>query len=138
MSTLVVLLPQRQRLTARSVGGEPEGSSRSTEFEFVVSPDGLAIASSGRCVAALLPKANTVLAVTADADTSWHRIVLPKAPAGRLKAALIGVLEDALLEDADDVHLAVLRRQHDDGHLRAAAQLAAHLRAGQPGQHEVE
>ncbi len=107
MSTLVVLFPQRQRLRARNEGGEPEGSGRGTEYDFVVSPDGLSVASAGRCVAALLPKANTTVGVVADSDASWHRIVLPKAPAGRLKAALVGVLEDALLEDADDVHLAV-------------------------------
>ena len=57
--------------------------------------------------AALLPKAAGIVAVLADCDVSWHRIVLPKAPAARLRAALAGVLEDALLEDAEAVHLAV-------------------------------
>ncbi len=107
MSTLLVLFPQRQRLRATSVGAEPESSGRTTEFDYVLSPDGLAVASTGRCVAALLPSATTVVGVVADTDLSWHRIVLPRAPASRLKAALVGVLEDALLEDADDVHLAV-------------------------------
>jgi general secretion pathway protein L len=55
----------------------------------------------------LLPKATTVIAALADTDVSWHRITLPKAPASRLRAALGGVLEEALLEDADDVHLAL-------------------------------
>ena len=42
-----------------------------------------------------------------ETDVSWHRITLPKAPASRLRAALVGVLEDALLDDAESVHLAV-------------------------------
>ena len=48
-----------------------------------------------------------MVAVLADCDVSWHRIILPKAPAARLRAALTGVLEDALLEDAEAVHLAL-------------------------------
>src|SRR5664280_2785029 len=48
-----------------------------------------------------------VTAVVREADVSWHRITLPKAPAARLRAALVGVLEEALLEDAESVHLAI-------------------------------
>ena len=29
-----------------------------------------------------------------EADVSWHRITLPKAPASRLRMALVGVLEE--------------------------------------------
>ena len=107
MSTLVVQIPQRQHLRGSTGEPEPSGSGLSTEFSYVMSPDGLALESQGRCAAALLPKATSVVAVLADADVSWHRITLPKAPAARLRAALGGVLEDALLEDADDVHLAL-------------------------------
>src|SRR5262249_46988157 len=60
-----------------------------------------------RCAASLLPKASTVIAVVGDTDVSWHRITLPKAPTARLRAALVGVLEDALLDDAETIHLAV-------------------------------
>ena len=102
MSHLVVQIPQRQRLRSSAVGVEPESSGLAAEYSYVMSPDGLAIQSQGRCAAALLPKAGTVIAVLTDADVSWHRINLPKAPASRLRAALGGVLEDALLEDADD------------------------------------
>ena len=72
-----------------------------------MSPDGLSLETQGRSAASLLPKATTVVAVLADTDVSWHRIALPRAPAAKLRAALGGVLEDALLEDADDVHLAL-------------------------------
>lgn len=107
MSTLVVQIPQRPRLRGSAIGAEPQISGLGTEYIYVMSPDGLAIESQGHCAAALLPKATSVVAVLADADVSWHRISLPKAPAARLRAALGGVLEEALLEDADDVHLAL-------------------------------
>jgi general secretion pathway protein L len=107
MSTLVVQIPQRPRLRGRTGDPEPSASGLATEYSYVMSPDGLALESQGHCAASLLPKATTVVAVLADADVSWHRITLPKAPAARLRAALGGVLEDALLEDADDVHLAL-------------------------------
>jgi general secretion pathway protein L len=107
MSTLVVQIPHRPRLRGSAGGPEPRTSDLGTEYNYVVSPDGLAIETQGRCAASLLPKATTVVAVLADADVSWHRITCPKAPAARLRAALGGVLEDALLEDADDVHLAL-------------------------------
>jgi general secretion pathway protein L len=107
MSTLVILIPTRARLRSSAGSTEPEASGLATEYVYVSSPDGLALEAQGHCPAALLPKATTVIAVLADVDVSWHRIVLPKAPAARLRAALGGVLEEALLEDNDDVHLAL-------------------------------
>ncbi|HZE92080.1 MAG TPA: type II secretion system protein GspL [Rhizobacter sp.] len=109
MSTLVVQFPPRTRLRARNpeaVAGAPE-SRLGTEYRYALSPDGLALETQGVCAASLLPSAMTTVAVVSDGDVSWHRIVLPKAPAARLQAALVGVLEDALLDDADQVHLAV-------------------------------
>ena len=108
MSTLVVQIPERQRLHASGSRGTPaEASGLGTEYQHVTSPDGLALEAQGQCAASLLPKATTVVAVLADADVSWHRITLPKAPPARLRAALGGLLEEALLEDTDDVHLAL-------------------------------
>ena len=108
MSTLVVQIPRRQRLHASAKGdGQAEASGVGTEYHHVTSPDGIALDAQGQCAAALLPKATTIVAVLADADVSWHRITLPKAPSARLRAALGGLLEEALLEDADDVHLAL-------------------------------
>ena len=54
-----------------------------------------------------MPTRPVVIAVIQEADVSWHRITLPKAPASRLRMALVGVIEEALLEDAESVHLAV-------------------------------
>ena len=106
MSTLVVQIPERQRLSARG-GAAPESSGLGTEYAYVSTSDGLTMTGQGECGAALLPKAATVVALLADTDVSWHRITLPKAPAARLRAALAGVLEEALLADAEEVHLAV-------------------------------
>lgn len=108
MSILVVQIPERQRLSARG-GLAPDGaaSGPATEYAYVTSPDALVMTGQGEAAAALLPKAVTVIAMLADNDVSWHRITLPKAPAARLRAALVGVLEESLLTDADDVHLAV-------------------------------
>ena len=107
MSTLVVQIPPRARLRSSANGAAPDASGLATEYVYVTSPDGLALETQGHCAASLLPKATTVIAVLTDADVSWHRITLPRAPAARLRTALGGVLEDALLEDADDVHLAL-------------------------------
>jgi general secretion pathway protein L len=108
MSILVIQLPPHARLQSRAPGGTDPASAPpglSTEYGYVLSNDGLAPAAQGRCAARLLPKANTVVAVLADVDVSWHRISLPKAPQQRLQEALAGVLEEALLDE--DVHLAL-------------------------------
>lgn len=108
MSTLVIQLAARGRLRARSPGGaEPEAARPQHDYAYVLSSDGVAVAAQGECAPALLPDADSVALVLADSDVSWHRIALPKAPAARLRAALAGVLEDALLDDADKLHFAV-------------------------------
>jgi general secretion pathway protein L len=108
MSILVLQLAPRGRLHPRSPGGaETETTRAKGDCSFVLSPDGQAIASQGACAAALLPRADSVALVLSDSDVSWHRIKLPKAPGTKLRAALSGVLEEALLDDADSVHLAL-------------------------------
>lgn len=104
MSILVVKIPPRERLLPGR--GDPVERTAS-EYAYVLSSDGLAVSSAGQCAPALLPKADTVVAVLSDTDISWQRITLPRAPAQRLRAALVGVLEEALLEDAEALHLAV-------------------------------
>ena len=107
MSTLVIQLPERQRLHARALGETTFDRERRRYYVYVTSTDGLAFEAQGEAAAALLPRRSQVTAVVREADVSWHRITLPKAPAARLRAALVGVLEEALLEDAESVHLAI-------------------------------
>ena len=102
MSILVLLVPPRARLRA---GLEPTPAP--VEWRYVLSNDGRSAARQGSAAPSLLPRASSVVAVLADADVGWHRITLPRAPAKRLRAALMGVLEDALLEDADMMHFAL-------------------------------
>ena len=108
MSILVIQLPDRRRMGAGDAasGAAPAGTA-AIEYRYLTSADGRAVLAQGECAAALLPAATTVIAVLGDADVSWHRIVLPRAPAARLRAALVGVMEEALLDDPDAVHLAL-------------------------------
>jgi general secretion pathway protein L len=108
MSLLVIQLPPRDRLSARGTGPETAGHVRlPTEWDFVSSADGRSVGQSGRAALALLPRADNVVLLLADADVSWHRVDLPKAPTARLRAALAGVMEEALLDDDEAMHLAL-------------------------------
>lgn len=107
MSTLVLQIPARSRLRPGEATSPAERDPTGVEYLYSVTTDGLDIDTAGQCVAALLPKADQVVAVLADADVAWHRITLPKAPTSRMRAALIGVLEEAVLEDTEAIHFAV-------------------------------
>ena len=107
MSTLVIQLPEHPRLRARAADEAAPDPGRRREYVYVTSADGIEFEAQGEAGAALLPRRSQVIAVVREADVAWHRITLPKAPASRLRAALVGVIEDALLDDAESVHLAV-------------------------------
>jgi general secretion pathway protein L len=108
MSLLVIQIPPRTRLAAQAADAPAAAAGGSAEgYAYVLSPDGVQAAAAGRAQPALLPKADSVVAVLADADVGWQRITLPKAPAARLRAALGGILEDHLLEDDAALHLAL-------------------------------
>ena len=107
MSTLVIQLPEHQRLRARATGEIALDPGRRRDYVYVTSADGIEFEAQGEAAAALLPRRSQVIAVVREADVAWHLIKLPKAPASRLRAALTGVIEEALLEDAESVHLAV-------------------------------
>lgn len=108
MSVLVISLPPRDRLGARAAGAEAVAGLRlPQEWDFVFSADRTAVAQAGRAAAALLPKAEETVLLLADADVSWHRVKVPKAPSARLRAALAGTLEEALLDDEESLHYAL-------------------------------
>lgn len=108
MSLLVVLLPPAERLAAQHASGGAEAAGRlPPEWPFVLSADGRSPSSQGQAAAALLPRADRTVLVLAEADLSWHPVDVPKAPAARLRAALAGVLEEALLDDESKLHLAL-------------------------------
>lgn len=100
MSVLVILLPPRPRATV-------DADRPPVDHAFVFSADGQTLSRQGRAAAAQLPRADSVCLALADADVSWQRVAVPKAPAARARAALGAVLEDALLDDDEAVHLAL-------------------------------
>lgn len=104
MALLVILLP------AQPAGGTAPDPAQ--PLAWLLSPDGLAIARQGRGAPAELPRADTVVAVLPDGEAAWHRPTMPKAPANRLRAALAGLLEEQLLAEDDEVHLALAPRHH--------------------------
>lgn len=103
MPLLVILLPAPPRADA------PAASEPAT-LDWLLSPDGLAVAQRGSSAAALCPKADTVVAVLPPQAVAWHRPLAPRAPANRLRAALGGLLEEQLLAEDDEVHLALAPR----------------------------
>ncbi len=109
MSTLLLFLPQRSRLRAQGRGA-PLAEARSDtgrEYDYVLSADGRHVQSQGRAPAALLPRADAVLALPAEADLSWQSLTLPRVPRGKLRAALAGLLEEQLLDDTEQLHFAL-------------------------------
>ncbi len=104
MTTLAVSIPPRPRQRAGAVTPPAAGSG---ELAYALSNDGLSVHREGRAAPALLPKADQVVAVLAAPDISWHRITCPKAQSTRMAAALAGLLEEAVLDDAGQLHFAL-------------------------------
>lgn len=99
MTMLVLLWPEA-----------PDGEAPAApadELAWVLSGDGLTVAQQGRSAPAQLPRADSVIAVLPARALSWRRVTVPKAPAGRLRAALGGMLEEQLLDEDTDTHLAL-------------------------------
>ena len=108
MALLVILLPEPARVGAQAGTAAPD--SPTAPLSWLLSPDGLVISRQGETAPALCPKADTVVAVLPAGAVAWHHLAAPKAPAKHLRAALGGVLEEQLLDDDDNVHLALAPR----------------------------
>ena len=101
MSTLIITLP----LSA---------GDAAARYDHVLTPDGQTVALHATAPAAGLPDArrgtsDTVAVVPVEA-LSWHRVELPKgigASSPRLRAVLQSLLEDRLLDDPEELHLAI-------------------------------
>ncbi|XHS80028.1 type II secretion system protein GspL [Burkholderiaceae bacterium UC74_6] len=104
MSTLLLLLPPRERLRSQGLAESQTAPTSLDAMAWHLSPDGRQLGPHGRGLP--LPAASEVVLVLADADVAWRRTTVPKA--GRLlRQALAGLLEESLLDDADDVHFAL-------------------------------
>ncbi len=104
MSTLIVRL---------ALGSKP------TPLDYVLLGASGQLTDSGQAQAALLPRAQRVLAVLPAEQITLLALNLPAMPAQRLQAALAGALEERLLHDPAGVHLAAGPREAD-GSLRLA------------------
>lgn len=100
MSTLIIALPL-------------SGGDSTTRYEHVLTPDGQTIGVHATSPASLMPDASRgtdeIVAVVPPEALSWHRIELPKgvaAGSARLRPVLQSLLEDRLLDDPQELHLA--------------------------------
>lgn len=96
MTMLVLLWPQA-----------PADTAADDELSWVLSSDQLNVARQGRARPGALPAADSIVAVLPAHALSWQRVVVPKAPAGRLRAALAGLLEERLLDEDGETHFAL-------------------------------
>lgn len=105
MTTLIITLP-------------PAGADATALFDYVLSTDGLIAHAHASVPLALLPAAHDeVVALVPAQALSWHQVKLPagsvpRTLAGerarsRLRSILEGVLEDQLLDDPAQLHLAL-------------------------------
>ena len=90
-------------------------------FDYVLSPEGSTVTSHASVPLALLPERDKrqgeVVAVVPAQALSWHQVQLPQGSlprsmlgergAPRLRAILDGLLEDQLLDDPAQLHLAL-------------------------------
>lgn len=97
MTILLVLLPDRLRAPLPDEG---------TVLDHIV-VQGDTVLTTGRAIAAHLPKASECVLLLPDNDVAWHRLNLPKAPRAKLRAVLGHALEDVVLDDPDDLHIAL-------------------------------
>lgn len=116
MSSLIVFLPA-------------SASGTAAEYDYVLTHDGQTMARHGRCSADLLPREGEVVAVLGPQVLSWHSVRLPKGAlsargarnTSRLRAALDALLEDAVLDEPAQLHLALAPQPQADGHWLVAA-----------------
>ena len=114
MTTLIITLP-------------PEPASAATWYDYVLSPDGRTAGEPSRAPLALLPQvgsADEVVAVVAARHLSWQQVQLPKGTLGRrfyqeasplrVRAVLDGLLEEHLLDETAQLHLALAPSPRDD------------------------
>ncbi len=124
MSSLIVFIP-----AAPAHAG--------TDYDYVLTHDGQSVATHGRCKASLLPREGEVVAVLGVGQLSWHKVRLPKGALSaraarhtpRLRAALDALLEDAVLDDCANLHLALAAQAQPDGAWLVAACAKAPLQA---------
>ncbi len=102
----------------------PPGNA-SAELNYAMLSSAGVLTSHGRAAPALLPKADQATLIVPPHALSWHLAALPKLPRGsstqKQQAVLAGVLEEQLLDDAAQLHLAACPTLLQDGKTWVAA-----------------
>ena len=104
MSTLIICLP------ALVPGALP---SAAPSYDYVVTSDGRAVADHSSAPPGLMPAAvrgGETVAVVPSVMLSWHRVDIPKGvgmASPRVRVVLDSLLEDRLLDEPDQLHLAL-------------------------------
>lgn len=101
MSTLVILLPERPRLA----GGGLAPASPLLDWQLLAN-DG-SLMAEGQDLATALPKSEQLVLLLPEHGVSWHKLELPRGSAKRWRQALVGMLEEQLLEDPEQLQLAI-------------------------------
>lgn len=102
MAILIITLPAQSLKSA-------------TQVDYVISRDGTSLDTQSSAPWSLLPasaraaQVSQVILVLPVARLSWHQVLLPAGAArsARLRAVLDGLVEDQLLDDVTDLHLAL-------------------------------
>ena len=121
MSTLIIFLP-------------PTLPGATPAYDYALTPDGRTLTDHASVPLALLPAAQRggdVVAVVPVALLSWHSVELPKgvgAGSPRLRPILEGLLEDRLLDESVQIHLALAPGATGGGRVWVAACDKAWLR----------
>ena len=84
---------------------DPPGPA--TEWLWAQSADGQRVDGHGQALTAQLPADRDTVLVLPPQLLSWQLVAVPKTPSSRLRAVLDGLLEDRLLDDASQLHLAL-------------------------------
>ena len=109
MSVLVALMPPPARGAPAGAAGAAvdAGPPGPADWKWALSADGRQISSQGETPPTRWPKADALVLVCPPQAMGWIWTDLPKAPSGRLRAALAGALEEALLDDPQDLQFAL-------------------------------
>ncbi len=103
----------------------PLPGSASAELGYALLSGAGVLTAHGRAAPALLPKADQATLIVPAQALSWHLAALPKLPRGssaqKQQAVLAGVLEEQLLDDTAQLHLAACATLLQDGKTWVAA-----------------
>jgi general secretion pathway protein L len=118
MSVIVVQIPPRRRQGPQAASSADAGAGAGAtadsgtvnppdQWFWVKTENGLTVQAQGRSKPADMPPSEAVVAVLSEVDVSWHRLQIPKAPPNKMRAALLGSLEDQVLTEPEQLHMAL-------------------------------